>query len=69
MFSIKYMMNYFLLLHIFQTTSVNKQTLVSMQDEGSLDSSSLKACQKEVSNWMLLYAMILQLKGWNLKQI
>ena len=24
---------------------------------------------KQVSNWMLLYAMFLQLKGWNLKQI
>ena len=41
--------------------------LVSMQDEGSLDSSSLKACQNKVPNWMLLYAMFLQLKGWNLK--
>jgi len=35
-------MNYFLLLHIF-----SKQ-LVSMQDEGSLDSSSLKAFQNNL---------------------
>jgi len=33
-----------------------------MQDEGNLDSSSLKAFQ-QVSNWMLLYAMFLQIKG------
>jgi len=34
------MMNYFLLLHIFKQ-------LVSMQDEGSLDWSSLKAYQNK----------------------
>jgi len=39
-----------------------------MQDEGSLDSSSL-SFPKQVSNWLLLYAMFLQLKGKNLKQI
>jgi len=41
---------------------------MSMQDEGNLDSSSLKTFQRQVSGWMLLYAMFLQLKGRNLKQ-
>jgi len=36
------MINYFLPLHIYQTT-----TVMSMQDEGSLDSSSLKAFQNK----------------------
>jgi len=35
------MMNYFLLLHIFQQ-------LVSMQDEGSFDLSSLKASKTDL---------------------
>jgi len=61
MFSIKYMMNYFLLLHIFQTTSVSAR----WGQPWLIQPQSLR---KQVSNWMLLYAMFLQLKGWNLKK-
>ena len=62
LFSIKYMMNYFLPLHIFQTTSVNARW-------GQPWLIQPQSFPKQVSNWMLLYAMFLQLKGWNLNQI
>jgi len=52
MFATRYMMNYFLLLHIFQTTSVNgrwgQPWLIQPQ-----------SFPKQVSGWMLLYAMFL----------
>jgi len=55
-------MNYLLLLHIYQTTSVNARwrQLWLIQPQ---------SFPKQVSNWMLSFAMFLQLKGWNLKQI
>jgi len=43
------MMNYFYLCTFFKQ-------LLAMQDEGTLDLSSLKAFQNKSSGWMLLYA-------------
>jgi len=55
MFAKMYVMTYLLLLHIFQTI-----TVVSMQDEGSFDSSSLKAFQnKSQLGYFFMYAMFL----------
>jgi len=56
------MMNYFLLLHSFQTTSGNARWGQSWLIQP-------QSFPKQVSNWMLVYALFLQLKGWNLKQI
>jgi len=55
-------MNYILLLHIFQTTSVNARW-------GQPWLIEPQSFPKQASGWMPLYAIFLQLKGWNLKQI
>jgi len=62
MFAMGNMMIYFLLLHIFQTTSVNTRWVQPWLIQP-------QSFPKQTSGWMLLYAMFLWLKGWNLKQI
>jgi len=51
-FAIRYMMKYFLLLHIFQTTSGNARW-------GQPWLIQPKSFPKQVSGWMFLYAMFL----------
>ena len=62
MFAKRYVMIYFLLLHIFQTTSVNAR----WEQPWSIQPPSFP---KQASVWMPLYAMFLQLKVWDLNQI
>jgi len=52
MFVIRYMMNYFLLLHIFQTTSVKARS-------GQPWLIHPQSSPNQVSGWMILYAMSL----------
>jgi len=52
MFSIRYMMNYFILLHIFQ----NNQCQARWGQPWLIQPQSFP---KQVSDWMLLYAMFL----------
>jgi len=65
MFGKRYMMNYLLLFHIFETTSVNARwrQLWLIQPQ---------SFSKQVSGWMLLYvchATECGLKGWNFNKL